>query len=359
MTVTETGMGLIPIHDVEATLRHLWQAEGLAGAARASTLNLLVVLPARDALEDAINAVNAVAAHHPSRVIFLTPDPTTPDPGLAAEVNVLCPAPEIATFCCEYIILHAREDVWAHAHSTMLAFLLPELPVGLWWERPLVKDDHLFRRLQSLADMLVVDSAATKEPEDLALTLVDLNETFPWGCLDLVWTRLLPWRELLAQMFDPLDRRAYLHAIERVSIRATPDPAGTAAALYLVGWLASRLGWEPASRWRRGASSRELHFRRGEEKVRVTISRAPEPGITPLARVRIQAGGVAPATFVVTQHEEGAHAEITVDIGRTHVRQVVTARWLSRGDALSEALHLKERDRIFGDVLNVAKALLG
>lgn len=358
MAVAETGVGLIPIHDVESTLRHLWRLEGVAGAARASTLNLLVVLASPTALDEAQQMVEVVAAHHPSRAIFLLPDEATPEPGLAAEVRVFCPMPETTAFCCEYIVLHVREDAWPHAHSTVLTFLLPELPVGLWWERAVNGDDHLFPRLQSLADVLVVDSAVTGDPEQLIERLSAQSARFPWGCVDLVWTRLLPWRELLAQMFDPLDRRPYLSTIERVSLRVTPDAAGTAAALYFTGWLASRLGWTPVSRWRRGAATRELSFRRGEEKVRVSITRGQERSETPLLRARVHAGGVSPATFTIAQSDEPHHAEITVQVGHTHVRQVVPARWPDRATALSDALHIAGRDRVFEDTLHLVEHLI-
>lgn len=358
VSMREASVGLIPIHEVEATLRHLWQTEGMAGTARATTLNLLVVLPNFASLNTAQEIVEVVAAHHPSRAIFVVPDANTLDPGLAAEVRVFCPASETTSFCCEYIVLHVREDAWPHVHSTVLTFLLPELPVGLWWERPLHDEDHLFRRLQSLADVLIVDSAITTHPEDLVETLLALGGHFPWGCVDLVWTRLLPWRELLAQTFDPLDRRAYLHNIERVNVRVTPDAAGTAAALYFTGWLASRLGWEPQSRWRRGASTRELTFRHANDKVRVSITRGHEGSDSPLLRARVHAGGVRPATFTVAQMDDPGHAEVTVQIGPTHVRQVVPARWPDRATALSEALQLAGRDRIFEDTLRLVQHLL-
>ncbi len=358
MDVTEVGVGLIPIHEVEATLRHLWQVEGMSGAARATTLNLLIVLPDLASLSAAQETIEVVAAHHPSRAIFVVPDPATPDPGLAAEVRVFCPMPETTAFCCEYIVLHVREDAWPHVHSTVLTFLLPELPIGLWWERPLKEDDRLFRRLQTLADKLIVDSAITTYPEDLVQTLLTQGERFPWGCVDLVWARLLPWRELLAQIFDPLDRRPYLYAIERVNLRVTPDAAGTAAALYFVGWLASRLNWVPVTRWRRGVAARELSFRRGEEKIRVSITRGHESSETPILRVRVQAGGVRPATFTIGPTDEPRHAEVTVHIGHTRVRQVVPAHWPDRATALSEILQLTGRDHVFEEALRLVRHLL-
>ena len=61
--------------------------------------------------------------------------------------------------------------------------------------------------------------------------------------VDLAWLRSTPWRERIAATFDPPQWRPALRQISGVTVRHRPD--STAAALLFVGWLASRLGWEP------------------------------------------------------------------------------------------------------------------
>ncbi len=60
--------------------------------------------------------------------------------------------------------------------------------------------------------------------------------------VDLAWLRSTPWRERVAAAFDSPTMRAELSRIETVSVRHHPD--STVAAMMLVGWLGSRLGWE-------------------------------------------------------------------------------------------------------------------
>ena len=60
--------------------------------------------------------------------------------------------------------------------------------------------------------------------------------------VDLAWLRSTPWRERVATAFDSPNMRAELHNIDTVSVRHHPD--STVAAMLLVGWLGSRLGWE-------------------------------------------------------------------------------------------------------------------
>jgi glucose-6-phosphate dehydrogenase assembly protein OpcA len=60
--------------------------------------------------------------------------------------------------------------------------------------------------------------------------------------VDLAWLRSTPWRERVAAAFDSPTMRAELGRIEAVSVRHHPD--STVAAMMLVGWLGSRLGWD-------------------------------------------------------------------------------------------------------------------
>ena len=62
--------------------------------------------------------------------------------------------------------------------------------------------------------------------------------------VDLAWLRGTPWRERVAATLDPSEWGPALEQISAVTVRHRADSA--VAALLLVGWLASRLGWEPA-----------------------------------------------------------------------------------------------------------------
>jgi len=62
--------------------------------------------------------------------------------------------------------------------------------------------------------------------------------------IDLAWLRTTPWRERLAASFDLPSRLEALRHINELNIRHRDG--SSASALLLAGWLASRLGWEPA-----------------------------------------------------------------------------------------------------------------
>lgn len=60
--------------------------------------------------------------------------------------------------------------------------------------------------------------------------------------IDLAWMRTIPWRERLASSFDLPQRRRALTVLREVCVRHHPESLASAA--LVVGWLASRLGWE-------------------------------------------------------------------------------------------------------------------
>jgi glucose-6-phosphate dehydrogenase assembly protein OpcA len=91
---------------------------------------------------------------------------------------------------------------------------------------------------------VIVDSCNFNSPEKDLLTLQDLADTgVPLA--DLNWRRLSAWQELTAEAYDAPQRRAALRQVDRVNIDY--EKGNPAQALLFLGWLASRLEWEPVS----------------------------------------------------------------------------------------------------------------
>jgi glucose-6-phosphate dehydrogenase assembly protein OpcA len=106
--------------------------------------------------------------------------------------------------------------------------------------------------------------------------------------VDLAWLRSIPWRERIAASFDPPEMREELHAIDSVSIRYHPD--STVAALLLVGWLGSRLGWQMS----RLSTPEHGHghglggsARCGEREIAIHLEPAPEQEVRGLESVAL------------------------------------------------------------------------
>ena len=131
--------------------------------------------------------------------------------------------------------------------------------------------------LLRLANVVLLDSVA--EPV-VASSLARVSELAGRAyVVDLAWLRSTPWRERVAFTFDPAGWRPELQRISAVTVRHRADSA--VAALLLVGWLSSRLGWEPAAlarRARRAArAGAQRAARRWRWRCRRSRARGPRP----------------------------------------------------------------------------------
>ncbi|GAA3306780.1 hypothetical protein GCM10020295_63910 [Streptomyces cinereospinus] len=98
----------------------------------------------------------------------------------------------------ETVILRLYGEVAEHAQSVVLPLLLPDAPVVVWWpvDAPL---DPAGDPLGALAQRRVTDTYAAEQPvRDLSARAA----TYTPGDTDLSWTRITPWRSMLAAALD-------------------------------------------------------------------------------------------------------------------------------------------------------------
>ena len=112
----------------------------------------------------------------------------------------------------------------------MLPLLLPDSPVVVWWptDHP---EDPAADPLGRLGQRRITDSAFVSRGKLKALR--GQCEAYTPGNTDLAWTRITPWRALLAAALDqqPLKVRRVRVTAERISPSAD----------LLLAWLADRL----------------------------------------------------------------------------------------------------------------------
>jgi glucose-6-phosphate dehydrogenase assembly protein OpcA len=144
--------------------------------------------------------------------------------------------------CCEYITLTGTSSALERIGGIISELMISELPKFVWWKAVIDPDYGLFKRLVNSCDRLIIDSSVFIYPEkDLAKIGELLNQKLP--IIDLNWSRLEPWQELTAEAFDPPERREAIWQVDKVTIdyeKGNPNQA-----LMFLGWLASRLQWQP------------------------------------------------------------------------------------------------------------------
>jgi glucose-6-phosphate dehydrogenase assembly protein OpcA len=217
-------------------------AEHAAAEARASTLNLVAVARTSQEERRVSQTLERMSVHHPSRTLILLAQEQHPKPKLEATVSAFTDMVGERLVANEQVLLHAHGSVAEHLASVVAPLLVPDLPVMLWWPGRPQFEGRLFNELADLCDRLIIDSDDGVDPgRDFARLLhVARRRTAQIAVGDFNWARLLPWRQVAAQFFDPPAVRAKLQSIR--AVEAWSGASGSdAQARLIAGWVESRL----------------------------------------------------------------------------------------------------------------------
>ena len=240
---------------VDRELRAYWSTPPPAGempTAHASTRNLVVVASAQEIATRWISIVDEVLQTIPARAIVVGLDPDGPD-GMEASSSALCAPGQggDSAVCSDRVTLIARGAACARLQSCVDLLCASDVPTTLVWLGRVHTEDPAFAPLARDSDRIILDAGQG--------SLASLAHVVRWtnalptadrpGVADLAWTRLAPWQELCARMFDEPRARDLPSRISRIVVAQ----ASTAAASLgsegglLIGWIATRLGLKAAS----------------------------------------------------------------------------------------------------------------
>ncbi len=172
---------------------------------------------------ESLRTAAALSREHPSRVIGIVLGDGRGHPRVDATVRVGENA------AGESILLRLSGPLTKHAESVVLPLLLPDSPVVVWWpgKPPTNPSEDPIGRL---APRRLTDAEASDSP---VRTLKTTARHYSPGDTDLSWTRLTPWRALLAAALDQATGTVHRGSVEAGS--------GNPAARLLTAWLQSRL----------------------------------------------------------------------------------------------------------------------
>jgi glucose-6-phosphate dehydrogenase assembly protein OpcA len=235
----------------ERDLRALWAmpVQGQAPRTRACTMNLVVVAPG-PSLDRWVPIVDDVLQGVPARAVVVGLDPDGKD-DLDASVSAVCTPGSGTVVCSERVTLRVGGALCVRVASCVDALCSADVPTTLVWLARVRVEDPAFAPLARWSQRVVLDASNG--------SLSSLAHVVQWararpagerpGIAELAWTRLAPWQELCARMFDDAPTRDLATAVTRVRLvqaSATGALLGPEGALML-GWLATRLAWKASS----------------------------------------------------------------------------------------------------------------
>ena len=227
----------------------LLRARRSAGSPAQGMVLTLIVVCDESEFAGALEASMAAGREHPCRILLVVSSGGR-QARLDAEVHTGEATPG------EVVVIRMRGAVADHPASVVRPLLLPDSPVVIWWPGK-APTDRSADELAKLTLRRLTDAAAAPRP--LAALKARARDYSP-GDTDLSWTRLTPWRALLAAALDQ-----YPATVTSAQVEAEKN---NPSADLLATWLRTRL------------------------KVRVQRSVTSGPGVT-AARMNTDSGEIA------------------------------------------------------------------
>ncbi|HSQ60741.1 MAG TPA: glucose-6-phosphate dehydrogenase assembly protein OpcA [Acidobacteriota bacterium] len=349
---------------IERELRAMWKSAAPERGAlyRAALANVIAPLDPdpRDPLDPVLVELTR---RHPSRLFRIEHTPgggasaaggARPEGGapIRARATALCHVRPGGggLVCSEQIVLTADRGAASLVPSAVASLLVGDLPVILLRldrERDPARD----AALEAISDIILEDSATRDDAEAMARLWRRAAGDGAGRVRDIAWARLMPWREILAEVFDQPAAAAAAGEIQDVAIHhgGAAPPAG---AWLLAGWLASRLGWAP-----RGRSGRRFRFDGRRRPVSVSFERDEDVHEPVTTAVRVRSG--TPAPLDVRIAHRGRDATATLEFLAPAPRTLERAfRYRELAACLIGEIHRHEPNRTMERSAEIAASLV-
>ena len=375
----------VDANNVQKTLQRLWRdiadqkrassgrprLSSDSGVMRTRTINLIAIADKPVDVERIKKTVSALTEFFPSRTLILVRERSRHTKG-GLDVTVAVEERHTSRFKApirfETVTVSTgsgREEVLASVASPIL---VPELPDFVWRPSSASVASVVLEELANSIDRLVVDTSGVTDPSIAFRYLIDLckNNSNELRLSDLAWTRIIPWRQMIAQFFDHAANQPYLETLDSVSItyagRDSEGRSGLSAGLLMAGWLCTRLGWRaPGEELVSSGDGWKLTLRAGERgrsrEVVLTLRRTDDSiANASLGQIELSASGEAPATFTIVRRsldsvETSSHAAVN------DVNRIVFMRNPSEHELLSLELREFGSDPLYAEALKFAANL--
>lgn len=337
---------------------------------RASTVNVIIAVDSEADAKWAEAVLSHLADYSPSRLLILVRH-GRPASEKTYSVRVKVEEREhtqgVAPVRLETITILAPPGNDQSLASLSSPLLIPDLPDVLFVPYGPIAGNLLVSSLFELVDILVVDTVWTPDAGASFAVLADNSTRQDVSDInDIAWSRLLVWRQLVAQFFDQPTALESLATIEEVEITYAPTSdegrCGRSSALLAAGWLATRLGWRAPGEmvsfrdgWR--STLRAGEKGRSREIVLTLVEGDGDYGCGCLQEIRLVAGGQAIGTFDVRRTSE-EEITTTSDHGdMAAVTRIVHSRCPDDRSLISQELRRLHEDPTYTAALDFANLL--
>ncbi len=223
-----------------------------AGSPAMGMVMTLVIVVDEERATDTMSAAQRASHEHPARVLGVILGSARGRAHVHAQVGVG------AGWTGETALIRLTGPVVHHPESVVLPLLLPDSPVAVWWpaDHPA---DPAADPIGRLGQRRITDAAFVSRGKGKAIYAQ--CAAYAPGNTDLAWTRITPWRALLAAALDQHPAKVTAAGITAERISPSADLLGA--------WLTDRLKVPVSRRTSSGPGITEVVLETKEGPVRI------------------------------------------------------------------------------------------
>ena len=192
--------------------------------------------------------VKMIRTQFPCRIIFITANPKATE-NLFHVYTQTEKNPDGTGFLCDQVFIEAAGQDIQRIYFLLLTLFVPDLPIYLIWGQDPTVECTLLPHLEHFATRLIFDAETTDDLQQFCRDMLSRMDSSPIQVVDMNWARIQGWREVVAQIFDSQERLEQLAHANTIEFIYNSHPSALflhpkTQAIYLQGWLASRLKWQ-------------------------------------------------------------------------------------------------------------------
>jgi len=302
---------IVPAAAIETELSRIWESMEATNKMRACLFNLIIYTHKNPRSAYLKKVALRVVEKFPSRIIFISAD-TSPDKSyLQTSVSVITTGKGEVDIACDMIDIEVGGAQQERIPFVILPHIVPDLPVYLVWGEDPLKENPLTYQLDHFTTRIIFDSESASSLRQFAESVLYHKNHSECDVADLNWARLENWREALSSNFYTPERLDDLKEINSLNI--SYNAQGTEffchtpiQAIYLQGWLATRLGWE-LKKSKKEQDVFSLTYQRNSQEICVKLS--------PVYHTHLAPGSLCSFELSTTK---GKHFSFTRDLEMPH-----------------------------------------
>jgi glucose-6-phosphate dehydrogenase assembly protein OpcA len=235
-------------NDIQTELNRLLKSQPNCDGTKACLFNLIVYTHEPRRTSYFKQVVKMIMSQFPCRIIFIQGNPFSKDNGLKVQISTEKSQDERGIICDQIFIEASGQDI-NRVYFLLFPLFVPDLPIYLLWGQDPTTEYTILPHLQHFTTRLIFDSEATENLQQFSRDMLN-RMTFPHiQIVDMNWTRIGGWREVLAQTFDSPERFEQFATANVIKIIYNNRMTDLffhleTQAIYLQAWLASCFGWQ-------------------------------------------------------------------------------------------------------------------